>query len=326
MQVSSIVTTMEIEVSIKRLSAALFKMRIQDYLISKDFDYLCMETNTDNIWKHFEDQVRAESRGAMLFPGYTGYAEKAFPRFLQHLYSEEKEFLPMFLTEFFHRALSRLNKKQLEDLSSKCEEMGYASRIGKGKIQITNVSKPSGSSDFNEDDKNLGEALDEVSTSLSIEVIRSLLPDDLKTAGSNMGEAYVFLYCVENSLRLLIDAALRQEYGANYFEKIQVNSSIRNKVANRKKAEEENKWLPVRGQVDIFYFDFGDLGNIIRSNWDSFSNFFPNQTWITQKIDELSSIRNLVAHNSMISKTERDLIRIYYTQIMRQIESGWTLS
>lgn len=317
---------MEIEVSIKRLSAALFKMRIQKYLISKDFDYLCMETNTDNIWKRFENQVRAGSSAAMLVPGYTGYAEEAFPRFVQYLYSNEKEFLPSFLTVLIYKALPKLDKNQLEELRSKCEEMGYEAKIEKGKIQITNISEPSDSSDFNEVDKNLGEALDEVSKSLSIEVIRSLLPDDLKKEGENMGDAYVFLYCVENSLRLFIDATLRQQYGAKYFGNIQANKTIRTKVANRKKDEEENKWLPVRGQVEIFYLDFGDLGNIIQNNWDSFSHFFPNQTWITQKIDELSSIRNLVAHNSMISKTERDLIRVYYSQIMRQIDSGWTLS
>jgi hypothetical protein len=313
----------EIEVSIKRLSAALFKMRIQEYLIGKDFDYLCMEKNTDEVWKHFEDQVRAESSVAILIPGYTGYAEEAFPRFLHLLYSKEKEFLPSFLTELIHRALPKLNRTQLEEIASKCEEMGYDARIEKGSIQITNRSKPSISSGSNEEDQSLGEALDEVASSLSIEVIRSLLPDDLKKEGQNMGEAYVFLYCVENSLRLFIDATLRQQYGANYFGKIQTNKVIRNKLIDRKKAEKENQWLPVRGQVEVFYLDFGDLGTIIQNNWDSFSHFFPNQKWITQKIDELSSIRNLVAHNSMISKTERDLIRVYYSQIMRQIESGW---
>lgn len=326
MQATSVVPTLEIEVSVKRLSAVLFKAGIQRYLISKDFNYLCMETNTDNIWKHFGDQVLAESSIGMSFPGYTGDAEKAFPRFLQYLYSEEKDFLPMFLTELIQRALPRLTKKQLEDLSRRCEEMGYESRTGNGKIQITNISKHLDSSDFNEDDKNLGEALDEVSTSLSIKVIRSLLPDDLKDEGRNMGEAYVFLYCVENSLRLFIDATLRKQYGAHYFGKMQSNKSIRNKIAIRKKYEENNQWLPARGQVEIFYLDFGDLSNIIQNNWDSFSHSFPNVTWITQRIDELSSIRNLVAHNSMIAKTEKDVIRLYYTQIMRQIESGWTLS
>ena len=46
----------------------------------------------------------------------------------------------------------------------------------------------------------------------------NILPDDLKKKGQ-----VFFLYCVENSLRLFIDATLRQQYGANYFEKIQTN-------------------------------------------------------------------------------------------------------
>jgi hypothetical protein len=261
---------------------------------------------------------------AVLVPEYTGYAEKAFPRFLQVLYTNEREFLPYFLMELIRRASPNVKRGLLDEFATRCEELGYETSITKGLIDIRNISKSTATEDASCEDKSLRETLDEVSSSLSMDFIRALLPDDLKTKGQEMAEAYLFLYCVENSLRLFIDSILRKMFGPKYFGKIQVNRSIRTKVEERKKAEKDNKWLPVRGEVEIFYLDFGDLGNIIQNNWDIFKDYFPNQNWITQKIDELASIRNLVAHNSEIDRTERDLIRVYYTQIMRQIQDSWT--
>ena len=53
-----------------------------------------------------------------------------------------------------------------------------------------------------------------------------------------------------------------------------------------------------------------------------FEKYFPDQQWISQRIKELSDIRILVAHNSIIHKEQKDLIRIYYRQIIAQIHQG----
>lgn len=81
-----------------------------------------------------------------------------------------------------------------------------------------------------------------------------------------MAESYVYLYCVENSIRIFIDKVLRDKFGAKYFRQINTNRSIKDKVKSRKEQENRNQWLPARGHIDIFYLDFGDLGNIIRNN------------------------------------------------------------
>lgn len=75
----------------------------------------------------------------------------------------------------------------------------------------------------------------------------------------------------------------------------------------------------------MFYLDIEDLGKIIQNNWELFKNFFPEQHWITQKIKEIQDIRNLVAHNSYVGETERNLLKSYYNQILKQIIENWTL-
>jgi len=93
------------------------------------------------------------------------------------------------------------------------------------------------------------------------------------------------------------------------------------KISSRKAQAGTNRWLPSRGDSDLFYLDFEDLGGIIKNNWSIFKAYFPTQEWIASKIGELSDCRNLVAHNSYLEETQRTLVKLYYTTILTQLNS-----
>jgi len=156
---------------------------------------------------------------------------------------------------------------------------------------------------------------------LSKEIIEQIISDDIKLKGRDMADAYVYLYCVENALRTFIDKIFNEKYGDEYFSNITLNREIEDKIKIRKRDERVNLWLPLRGDSEIFYLDFDDLAKLIINNWEVFKNYFPTQSWITTKIQELSKCRNLVAHNSYIGKNERDLIRVYFNSILTQLGS-----
>jgi hypothetical protein len=164
------------------------------------------------------------------------------------------------------------------------------------------------------------EDLDSVTRTLSQEIISQILPEDIKQKGKEMAEAYLYLYCVENSLRLFIDKVAKDKFGEGYFSQLRLNKDIPRSVAHREQEERKNKWLRLRGDSELFYLDFKDLGAIIQNNWDLFSSYFPDQSWIVTKIGELSECRNLVAHNSFIQSHEKDVIRVAYTSILRQLD------
>jgi hypothetical protein len=166
----------------------------------------------------------------------------------------------------------------------------------------------------------LFEDLEVTAQTLSKE-ISELLPSEVKEKGKDMAGVYLYLYCVENSLRLFVDKVAKEKFGDDYFNKLVLNTSIQRKVLERKQRDAKNKWLPLRGDSDIFYLDFKDLGAIVQNNWDLFSSYFPSQNWILTKIDELGECRNLVAHNSYIESPERDVVRVYYNSILRQLDS-----
>jgi len=127
---------------------------------------------------------------------------------------------------------------------------------------------------------------------------QEILPEDIIEKGKEMADVYVYLYCVENAIRLFIEKMAKSAYGDDFFNQLKISRDIKRKLRIRKENERKNKWLRIRGDSEIFYLDFEDLGSLIRDNWELFKESFPSQEWIVTRIKDLSECRNLVAHNS----------------------------
>lgn len=150
---------------------------------------------------------------------------------------------------------------------------------------------------------------------------RIILPKDVLDKGREMTHVYFYIYCVENSLRLFIEKVGTEKIGSDYFSKLNINTDIRKGVSIRKSNEGRKKWISLRGNSDIFYTDFSDLGTIIENNWLVFKKYFPSTAWIKTKIDELADCRNLIAHNSYIGPDDQETVRSNYKNILKQIEA-----
>lgn len=163
--------------------------------------------------------------------------------------------------------------------------------------------------------------LEKNSNNIASKILSDIFPEDIKIKGYHMAEAYTYLYSVENSLRLFIEKICKEVHGEQYFSKINVPRGLQNTIKTRQENAESKKWLSVRGN-ELFYLDFKDLGNLIDNNWDIFKNYFPNRDFIIPKLNEMSDCRNLIAHNSYIGYTERNLIKTYYNVILKQISEA----
>lgn len=146
------------------------------------------------------------------------------------------------------------------------------------------------------------------------------LPKDLKAKGVEMSKAYLYVYCVENTLRLFIHQKSELKHGSSYINHIVINYKVRKKVQERKDEEAKSKFLTPRGNNDLFYMDFKELGDVIIGNPDLLSPF-PNEIWLKAKIEELGNIRNLIAHNNLIGEHEINILKANYQSILRQIGS-----
>lgn len=173
--------------------------------------------------------------------------------------------------------------------------------------------------DFDLEDDILMEFEDQVKNN-SNSILKKILPEDIREKGLYMSEIYTYLYLVENSLRLFIETVAIEKFGEEYFNELTIPNALRNTISTRKEKEQNQKWLSIRGSNDLFYLDFKDISTLISNNWELFKVYFPTQEFIVQKITEMADCRNLIAHNSFVDKSERDLIKVYYNSILKQIE------
>src|ERR1700752_1447565 len=139
----------------------------------------------------------------------------------------------------------------------------------------------------------------------------SSLPSDLVDKALIMSKSYEYLYCIENILRNFLDNHIERK---NFV----IPASVQRSISERKIDESKNKWLSLRGNNDLFYIDFKDIGGIITQNWELLKDRFPSQLWILGKIDELTRCRNLIAHNSFLDSHELDIIKANFNSIIRQ--------
>ena len=157
--------------------------------------------------------------------------------------------------------------------------------------------------------------------SKAYKIMGELLPEDIRTKGYQMAEAYTYLYSVENSLRLFIEKVAKEKYGDSYFSQLTIPRNLQRTIAERQKNDDANKWLSVRG-TELFYLDFKDLGAVIDNNWDIFKDYFPSQSFILSKLNDMAECRNKIAHNSYVDDIERNLMKTYYNVILRQISDS----
>jgi hypothetical protein len=165
-----------------------------------------------------------------------------------------------------------------------------------------------------DDDESLISSIEEIQQNVNFGQL-NLLPQDIKDKGKQMSEVYLYLYCIENSIRIFIGEIMKTET-------VIIPRKVQETIEKLKKSEQESKYLPLRGDNDLFYCDFIELGKIIVGNWLIFGKYFPkqNEHWLNVMVDELYKIRNMVAHNSYVGTDERNALKVYYKNITAQLK------
>ena len=117
-----------------------------------------------------------------------------------------------------------------------------------------------------------------------------------------MSANYRVFYCLENSIRLLISDILSEKHGAEWWT-TKVPDQVRTHVAATQKKERESG-IAVRSQDAIDYTTFGELGEIIKSNWSDFSDVFQDIKALEKVISTLNVLRGPIAHCKPLAEDE----------------------
>jgi len=127
------------------------------------------------------------------------------------------------------------------------------------------------------------------------------------------------VFIVENILRLFIIKTI-EKHGFSSITDLGIGKLTRT-IESRKRDESKNKYLPLRGDHDIYYLDLIELSKIFSNKWELFKDKFDSDRWITQRIDDLYKIRVRVAHNSeKLTMDEARSVETYSREIIKQID------
>ncbi len=133
-----------------------------------------------------------------------------------------------------------------------------------------------------------------------------------------MQQVYVGFFCLENAVRELIQQRLSERHGVNWWIQ-KVPKKIQENVAVLRAKEARNKYLSPRSVEDVGYTFFGNLGQIIISNWDDFADLFPDQAWINSRFNDLEMCRNIIMHTNILPQAEIEridqIVRDWQTQV-----------
>jgi hypothetical protein len=126
----------------------------------------------------------------------------------------------------------------------------------------------------------------------------------IRTEASLMAKHYELFYCLEKSIREMISDVLETTYGPNWWEeKNVIIEPIKQEVSKNIKREIESGITP-RSSEPIDYTTFGQLGEIIKSNWEVFGGLFSSIKAVEKVLYSLNSLRNPIAHCTPLAEDE----------------------
>lgn len=126
--------------------------------------------------------------------------------------------------------------------------------------------------------------------------------EDLRTEAKIMSSHYEAFYCLERSIRRLITEKMLDYYDVNWWDE-KVKEDIRRNVDSNIKREID-AGIASRSESKIDYTTFGELGDIVRKNWEAFDDLFNSQKAFNRIMTNLNILRSPIAHSCPLHKSE----------------------
>ncbi|HUQ49387.1 MAG TPA: Swt1 family HEPN domain-containing protein [Terriglobales bacterium] len=148
-----------------------------------------------------------------------------------------------------------------------------------------------------------GVAIDHARTLQEVEVVDvDLFEEDILSEARRMADFYVLYFALENSIRRLIGERLAERYGGTWWED-KVPAGVRTAVLDKQRKERDTP-MSIRSEDPLSYANFGELIDILNSNWIDFSDTLRSQKAAQQILSHFNLIRNVIAHSCSLNEDE----------------------
>ncbi|MDO8573734.1 MAG: Swt1 family HEPN domain-containing protein [Candidatus Daviesbacteria bacterium] len=145
------------------------------------------------------------------------------------------------------------------------------------------------------------------------------IEQDIRSEAAAMAPHYEVFYSLEKTVRRLITDTLVTAEGVNWWSSARIPVDLRNTTEERRQKEIDSAVTP-RSDDPIDFCTFGELGEIIKVNWDVFAASFSSIKAVERVMANLNTLRSPIAHCSPLAEDEILRLRLTVRDWFRLME------
>jgi|SRR5579872_528367 len=129
------------------------------------------------------------------------------------------------------------------------------------------------------------------------------IEQDIRSEAAQMAPHYETFYSLEKTVRRQVADTLSAAEGPNWWNTQRIPAAVRSNAENAQKKEIDSGVTP-RSDHPIDFCTFGELGEIIKTNWDLFGSTFSSIKAVERVMSNLNTLRAPIAHCSPLAADE----------------------
>lgn len=143
--------------------------------------------------------------------------------------------------------------------------------------------------------------------------------ESIRNDAKTTAQHYEIFYCLERSIREVISDAMKTEVGTGWWDSGRIPQPIKSEVGKRIQKDIDSG-TTIRSSEPIDFTTFGELGQIIISNWDVFGSIFNSQKAVERVMANLNTLRGPIAHCAVLAEDEVVRLRLSLRDWFRLME------
>lgn len=141
----------------------------------------------------------------------------------------------------------------------------------------------------------------------------------IRQEAAAMSQHYEIFYSLEKTIRSLVSDTLHTSDGAGWWSGGRIPPKIKQEADSRLQREIDSG-MTVRSSAPLDFTTFGELGEIIKGNWDLFGSMFSSPKAVERVMANLNTLRGPIAHCSPLAEDEIVRLRLSVRDWFRLME------
>lgn len=141
----------------------------------------------------------------------------------------------------------------------------------------------------------------------------------IRQEAARMAQHYEIFYSLEKSIRTLVSDTIEAADGKTWWSGPRVPPKVKQEAESRMQREIDSG-VTVRSSDPLDYTTFGELGEIMKANWDLFGSIFSSPKALEKVMASLNTLRGPVAHCSPLAEDEVVRLRLSVRDWFRLME------